>query len=253
MADQYFMHFDVRGDLLESARQCEAEVFHRWFGNTRAELDDEYGPYEADSIFLVLADAADEVVAAVRLIAPGPSGFKTLDDVARPPWQVDGARSAAAAGLDLATTWEVGTLCIRAGVAGSGRLSLALYHGLMTVAEVNGMSAFIAILDERVRRLLSSVGITTRALPGVRTAPYLGSGQSTPVYSPVRGHARRPAAQPARRLPAGHPRASAWTASSSRTASCSAAGTASWCSTWRGALDTSVDSPDDELARLLEG
>ncbi|WP_426564884.1 hypothetical protein ACPPVT_01760 [Angustibacter sp. McL0619] len=184
MRNQYWMHFDARGDLLESARQCEAEVFQRWFGNTRAELDEEYGPYEADSIFLVIADAGDEVVAAVRLIAPGRSGFKALDDVAQAPWQVDGARSAAAAGLDLSTTWEVGTLCVRAGVAGSSRLSLALYHGLMTVAQVNGMSAFIAILDERVRRLLSSVGITTRPLPGVRTAPYLGSAHSTPVYSP---------------------------------------------------------------------
>jgi hypothetical protein len=184
MPDQYWMHFDARGDLLESAKQCEAEIFHQWFGNTRAELDEEYGPYEADSLFLVLADAADEVVAAVRLIAPGASGFKTLDDVGREPWGVDGSRSAAAAGLDLGTTWEVGTLGVRAGVAGSGRLSLALYHGLMTVAQVNGMSAFIAILDERVRRLLSSVGITTRPLPGVRTASYLGSAQSTPVYSP---------------------------------------------------------------------
>jgi hypothetical protein len=184
MAAQYWMHFDARGEMLESARQCEAEVFHRWFGNTRTELDEEYGAYEADSIFLVLADAADEVVAAVRLIAPGPSGFKTLDDLARAPWQVDGARSAAAAGLDLSSTWEVGTLCVRAGVPSSTKLSLALYHGLMTVAQVNGMSAFIAILDERVRRLLSSVGITTRPLPGVRTAPYLGSAQSTPVYSP---------------------------------------------------------------------
>ena len=183
MPAQYWMHFDARGDLLESARQCEAEVFHRWFGNTRAELDEEYGSYEGDSVFLVLADAADEVVAAVRLIAPGPSGFKTLDDVGRAPWQVDGARSAAAAGLDLSTTWEVGTLCVRPGVGGSGRLSLALYHGLMVVAQVNGMTSFVAVLDERVRRLLASVGITTRALPGTRTAPYLGSAQSTPVYS----------------------------------------------------------------------
>ncbi|GAA4349728.1 hypothetical protein [Angustibacter luteus] len=183
MAARYWMHFDARGDLLESARQCEAEVFHRWFGNTRAELDEEYGSYEGDSIFLVLADEADEVVAAVRLIAPGPSGFKTLDDVARAPWQVDGVRSAAAAGLDLSRTWEVGTLCVRPGVAGSSRLSLALYHGLMVVAQVNGMTSFIAVLDERVRRLLASVGITTRALPGTSTAPYLGSARSTPVYS----------------------------------------------------------------------
>jgi hypothetical protein len=252
MADQYWMHFDVRGDLLESARQCEAEVFHHWFGNTRAELDEEYGPYEADSIFLVLADAEDEVVAAVRLIAPGPSGFKTLDDVARPPWQVDGARSAAAAGLDLATTWEVGTLCTRPGVAGSGRLSLALYHGLMTVAQVNGMSAFVAILDERVRRLLASVGITTRPLPGVRTAPYLGSAQSTPVYSPFTAmlDAQR------RDLPDAYRLVTLGVGLDGIVVPDRAQfrrRDRELVLDLAGALDANLDTPDDELARLLEG
>lgn len=178
------MHFDVRGALLESALECEAEVFWKWFGNTREELDVEYGPYEPDSVFLAIADADDQVVAAVRLIAPGPSGFKTLADVGREPWNVDGLRSAAAVGMDLSTTWEVGTLGVRAEYARSGtRLSLALYHGLMTIARVNHMTSFVAILDERVRRLLSSVGIITRPLPGTRTAEYLGSASSTPVYA----------------------------------------------------------------------
>jgi hypothetical protein len=184
MASPLFMHFDARGALRDSALECEAEVFSRWFGNTREELDEEYGPYERDSVFLVIADADDEVVAAVRLIAPGPSGFKTLADVGRDPWNVDGLRSAAAVGMDLTTTWEVGTLGVRTTHAASGtRLSLALYHGLMTIARVNQMSSFVAILDERVRRLLSSVGIITRPLPGTGTAQYLGSPSSTPVYA----------------------------------------------------------------------
>jgi hypothetical protein len=45
------------------------------------------------------------------------------------------------------------------------------------------MTTFIAVLDERVRRLLASVGILTRALPGTSTATYLGSPSSTPVYA----------------------------------------------------------------------
>ena len=184
MAGLLTMHFDVQGALLESALECEAEVFLRWFGNTREELDAEYGAYEPDSVFLAIADEDDEVVAAVRLIAPGTSGFKTLADVGRAPWHVDGLRSAAAVGMDLSSTWEVGTLGVRASHARSGtRLSLALYHGLMTIAQVNHMSSFVAILDERVRRLLSSVGIITRPLPGTSTAEYLGSTASTPVYA----------------------------------------------------------------------
>lgn len=177
------MHFDARGALEASARECEAEVFLRWFGNTREQLDEEYGPYEHRSVFLVIADG-DDVVAFVRLVTPGPAeGFKTLVDVAREPWGVDGVRSAAAAGIDLASTWEVATLGVRKGAANPGVLSMALYHGLMTTARVNRMTTFVAVLDERVRRLLASVGIITRALPGTSTATYLGSPSSTPVYA----------------------------------------------------------------------
>ena len=179
------MHFNVRGALLESARACEADVFLTWYGNTRDQLDQEYGDYEDRSVFLVLADRADDVVAAVRLIAPGgAAGLKTLVDVAREPWHADGARAAAAVGLDLRTTWEIATLGVRRASATDGvQLSLALYHGLITVARVNRMSSFVAILDERVRRLLSSVGILTRPLPGTSAAPYLGSSASTPIYA----------------------------------------------------------------------
>jgi hypothetical protein len=185
MGSDVRMHFDVSGALLDSARECEAEVFLRWFGNTREQLAEEYGPYEDSSVFLVLADERDEVLGAVRLLAPGGrAGLKTLADVGREPWGVDGGRVATAAGIDLGSTWEVATLGVRGGrTANRVQLSLALYHGLMTVARVNRMSSFVAVLDERVRRLLGSVGILTRPLPGTATAPYLGSTASTPVYA----------------------------------------------------------------------
>ncbi len=178
------MAFDVEGPLRESALDCEAEVFRAVYGNTRAQLDEEYGPYDADSVFLVVA-AGDDVVGTVRLLPPGgAAGLKTLVELDREPWGVDGYRSAAAAGLDLATTWEVATLGVRRDAGAMGqRLAVALYHGLITVCRVNGMSAYVAVLDERVRRMLGSVGLTSRALPGTTTAPYLGSGASTPVYT----------------------------------------------------------------------
>lgn len=184
MAAPLTMHFDVSGDLRRSARDCEAEVFWAAYGNTRAELDAEYGPYEDESVFLAVA-AQGVVVGAVRLLPPGSSsGLKTLHDVGRPPWRVDGHRSALAAGLDLTTTWEIATLGVRRDLGAFGtRLSLALYHGLISVCRANGMSAYVAVLDERVRRMLASVGLGSRALPGTSTAPYLGSEASTPVYT----------------------------------------------------------------------
>ena len=185
MTTDFRMVFDARDELLASARECEAEVFLRAFGNTRAQLDEEYGPYEDSSVFLVLADQADTVHAMVRLIAPGGSaGLKTLVDIGASPWGVDGSRAASAVGIDMTSTWEVATLGVRRGSAAHGtRLSLALYHGLLTGARVNAASSFVAILDDRVRHLLGSVGILTRALPGTASAPYLGSGSSTPVYA----------------------------------------------------------------------
>jgi len=185
MASDTRMVFDAQGALLESARDCEAEVFLRWFGNTRDQLDEEYGPYEDSSVFLVLADDHDDVMGAVRLIVPGGhAGLKTLVDVGQQPWGVDGQRASNAVGIDLGSTWEIATLGVRHGTAANGlRLSLALYHGLITVARANRVTSFVAILDERVRRLLGSVGILTRPLPGTAPAPYLGSESSTPIFA----------------------------------------------------------------------
>ncbi len=177
--------FDPDGRVLDSARECEAEVFLAWFGNTREQLCSEYGRYEDSSVFLAVADGDDQVHAAARLLVPGGhAGLKTLVDMEAHPWSVDGRRSSAAVGLDLSSTWEVATLGARGSSASEGaRLSLALYHGLMNVARVNDMSSFIAILDQRVRRLLGSVGILTSPLPGTGPAPYLGSQASLPVYA----------------------------------------------------------------------
>lgn len=185
MVPDIWMHVDVQGSLLASTRDCEAEVFLRWFGNTREQLAQEYGDYEDSSVFIALADAHDDVVGAVRLLMPGGhAGLKTLVDVGRMPWGVNGARAAAASGMDLGSTWEVATLGVRNGRSANGlRLSMALYHGLITIARVNRMTSFVAILDERVRRLLGSAGILTRTLPGTSAAPYLGSASSTPVYA----------------------------------------------------------------------
>lgn len=185
MSVDTWMHFDAHGALLDSARECEAEVFLRWFGNTRDQLDEEYGPYEDSSVFLVLADDGGEVLGAVRLLVPGGhAGLKTVADVGQDPWGVDGTRACAAVGIELGSTWEIATLGVRQGTAASGlRLSLALYHGLITVARANRVTSFVAILDERVRRLLGSVGILTRPLPGTATASYLGSVSSTPIYA----------------------------------------------------------------------
>jgi hypothetical protein len=177
------LRFNPEADLLAAARDCEAEVFLRVYGNTRQQLEDEYGPYEPASVFIALADDHGDVLGACRLIRPTELGLKSLDDAARPPWSLDVARSARAARLDLTQTWDVTTLGCRRGLKGAGRLaSAALFHALVLTVRANEIRSAVMIIDERVRALLASAGMTGHTLPGAQPARYLGSAASTPVY-----------------------------------------------------------------------
>ncbi len=177
------LQFDPTGTQLDAARACEAETFLTTYGNTTADFDVEYGPYEAASTFLTLTKADGDVVAVCRLITPGPAGLKTINDAARAPWLVDGVRSARAAGIDLSRTWDVATIAVRPD-AGLSRLfaAAALYHGIALAARVNRIQTIVMIMDERARRLLTGTGVLTQPLPGTHAGPYLGSTASTPLY-----------------------------------------------------------------------
>lgn len=184
-APDLVMHFDAQGVLLDSAKECEAEVFSRWFGNTREQLAQEYDPYDDSTVFLTIADRDNQVQGCIRLLAPGGRrGLKTLVDIGGEPWGVDGLRSAASVGIDLRSSWDVATLGVHPRIRGAdgSKLSRALFHGLLAVARVNRMSSAMAILDERVRRMMTAMGLITHPLPGTATGPYLGSRASTPVY-----------------------------------------------------------------------
>lgn len=177
------LHFDVRGDLLDAARDCEESVFLQAFGNTRDQLDEEYGPYNDQSVFMAVADDSGEVYGACRLITPGPAGLKTLNDVGREPWGIDGLRSARAGNVDVERTWDLATLGVRSDYR-HGRLmvALALYHGIMKSTRVNEVKTAVSILDEHAYRILTSVGFILNPLPGTKPAEYLGSPKSTPVF-----------------------------------------------------------------------
>ena len=71
------LQFNPDGDLLAATRDCEAEVFLRVYGNTRQQLEEEYGPYEQASVFIALADDSGDVLGACRLIRPTEVGLKS--------------------------------------------------------------------------------------------------------------------------------------------------------------------------------
>ncbi len=182
------LHFDVRDDVLDSARQCEEDVFLQAFGNTRNQLEEEYGPYNDQSVFVAVSDDEGHVVGACRLITPGSAGLKTLNDVSREPWGVEGLRSAVAAGIDPENAWDVATLGVRRDYRGSKMMvAISLYHAIVVSTRVNEIGSITAILDDQIRRILTAADFIMPSLPGTRTAEYLGSPASTPVYGHCAG------------------------------------------------------------------
>lgn len=177
--------FDPIGEELEAARNCEAEVFMEAYGNTTEEFDLEYGPYQDSTGFMTVLEEDGRAAATARFIAPGPAGLKTLNDVSRPPWRVDGMRSARAAGVDPARTWDIATIAVRPGAGRGGLCAGALYHGLIKAAYANDIDYVVMIMDSRARDLLTALGMPTQALPGTKTGEYLGSASSTPLWAHI--------------------------------------------------------------------
>lgn len=174
---------DPRGDELTAARDCEAAVFLASYGNTSEQWADEYGAYERRSVYVVVLDADGLGVGAARMILPGLEPVKSLADVSRQPWNVDGSRSARAAGLDLRYTWDVATIAVRSGSGRGGLVACALYHGLIETLRANLARWIVMIMDRRARRLLDVAGLRTNPLPGTGPGEYLGSSSSTPLWA----------------------------------------------------------------------
>lgn len=185
MSVDLVLHFDPQDETLAATRECEASVFLYQYGNTAAQWADEYGPYDPTSTFISVTEPGGDAVATMRLIVPSEVGLKSLIDVERPPWSIDGVRAARAAGMTMAQTWDVATIAIRKGAARSGLLSAALYRGLLLATRANAARWLVMIMDVRARRVLSTAGLQTRVLPGASIAPYLGSDASVPLWAEV--------------------------------------------------------------------
>ncbi len=185
-----------------AARRVEAQVFLQAFGNTPEVMEQEYGPHDGRSRFVAVIDDADgSALGAARFVLPDDAGMvKTLIDVAGEPWYLSAPDVLEAAGLSGRPVWDVATLAVdrrfRAGRAGA-ELVLALCFGIGRYALDCGVPGLVAILDDRVLRLLQSMGLPWEPMAGATSRPYLGSPASTPcVFLVDRGtdsvRARRP-------------------------------------------------------------
>lgn len=184
MTEMLSLNLVTHGRARAAALACEQSVFLDAFGNTRELLEEQYGAYGPQSVFLTVSNAEGLVLGHCRLIAPGPAGLKTVNDLAEPPWSLDPVRVSRIAGIDPQRCWDIATLGVRREYRGrTWMIAIALYHGIIKAARINGIEMATAMVDEQIHRALQQVDYLPSTLPGARPAPYLGSPQTTPVFA----------------------------------------------------------------------
>jgi hypothetical protein len=169
------------GRFADLGRTVELEVFGDVFGNDRAELEEEYGPYEQASRFFVVMDQRRRRAAGVlRVIENSAVGLKTLRDIAGEPLGIPQAEVLARhAVTDLDRCWDVGTLAVRPEYRWSGTrrrtVSLLLYRALYVHALRDGVEHFVTAMDRHAHRGLLALGVPFVPICDSEPFDYLGS------------------------------------------------------------------------------
>ena len=176
------------------ARQLEAEVLEEFFGNTPEELAEEYGDYEAASVFLLMYDReAQKPAGMLRLIRNSPKGLKTVNDIESDapgyPWHqsVDEVLERNHLAFDRDRVLDIGTVAIAPDYRGrrdSSDVSYGLYRGLYTYSRSVDCQAWVGILDDNfLKYTQEQMGGPFRTFEGLGSGSYIGSEASTPIYS----------------------------------------------------------------------
>ena len=200
-----------RGDEpgAELGRHVERAVFLEAFGNTPELLAEEYGPYEASSVFICVVDQLRKLpVGVMRVLLPSAEGFKSLNDF-ETVWGNPAPPLVARSGVafDPDRTWDIATLAVAAdyrGAATRGLVSMGLYQTLTLTARRCGIDWFVAILDMPVFRMIrwklrmifaGYEGVGPQALPGFG-GQHAGLVRRGRRRTPPGGHRPRPARHP---------------------------------------------------------
>jgi hypothetical protein len=172
---------------------AENRVFYRAFKNSPQVMEQEYGPYRESSEFLAVFDNTNGRVAGfIRFIRHSDIGFKSLNDLEKEPW---GGRTTEQILLDTGLHLEkqhvldVATLGVEVGYRAKDNrtrgafVSTALYHGLVKYSIEHDISHWVAVLDDKVLAVVQGQGAKFRPYAGVKSASYLDSPSSTPVWT----------------------------------------------------------------------
>jgi len=177
--------FDGSDPMSDLGRSVEAAVFGEHFGNSPELMAEEYGPYEDASTFVVVADTRQsKPVGVMRIIKNSSAGLKTTNDLAAGTWALAEEDVLSAYALKREDVWDIATIAVAPGYRGS-RVTPILYWWLYGAVVHRGIRAVVAILDTKVRPLLSSLGIPSEAICGAEPMEYLASPSSVPVLLDV--------------------------------------------------------------------
>jgi hypothetical protein len=171
-------------------RKVEEQVFLEWFNNNVPTMEQEYGPFEENSIFNIDIDVTRRTPAGVlRVIYDNGAGLKSFNDVKNGPPHIDTEEAMIFHGItDLAKCWDVGTLAVTKeyrGKASDQLVSTALYRALYSEAKDEEIEHFVSVLDKAAFKGLSLLGVPFKSLNGSDYFSYLGSDESIAVYGRV--------------------------------------------------------------------
>jgi len=175
------------------ARSCEAEIFHRAFGNTVEDLEREHGKYDARSFYLFVTErGSGDAAGFMRVTVPSRDGFsKSLDDVVR-YWHIsrEELRIHGESLLNFGRVLDIATLGVAPPWQGSGRsgaVTLLLYRAFVNAARVVEGASAVAILDSRLYRASNAEFVKTWDIfEGAEPLAYLGCPRAYPVACIIR-------------------------------------------------------------------
>jgi hypothetical protein len=181
---------DGFGRYSNLGRSVEVKVFEATFGNDAAVMQEEYGPYEGASSFILIIDKANCFpVGALRIIKNSCVGLKTLVDIERPPLSISEQEMTSFHGVDtLDSCWDVGTLAVvkeERNTASDFMVSTALYRTLYTEAVKYGIEHLVSIIDQKAYENLKFLGVPFIPMVHSDYFSYLNSKKSIAVHGHV--------------------------------------------------------------------
>jgi hypothetical protein len=135
--------------------------------------------------FLSIDTETKQPVGALRIIEDGPSGLKTINDIA------EDKKEKGASGnykndvlevysmTDFHKSWDIGTVAVAEGNPGGSPL---LYRAMYVASQRAGVEHFFSIIDQKAYQWMELFGFPFETLHETDWAPYMDSPNSLPVH-----------------------------------------------------------------------